>query len=1283
MPEASPRRLNEGERVKKLVPSNRIIMGSSKSWRSPGSLPTIFTYRQSLCIFIISGLISSALGQIQQSSSPAGESLTTASLAAILSSTDADGIGPSGSDGSSSGGGTTTEAQTIIDVQEGDRVKLECRFSAELAQKASTLYWIRTNRNGHDNVAIGETPYQAKYSVDYRPTEGVYDLTIQDATYDRDNGQFKCQMKEGGSGLELHSVTIGLTVLLEPSPPSLDPATPTATEGRLLNLTCSSLGGSPPPQIHWYNEANSKILDATLVQGRTKDDPTQSILSIMPTKEDDGTSFRCTVWNRALGEGNKMESKTAIFVNYFPRVTVGPENPLKVEKDDTAQLECTVDSKPSVSTVKWTRNGRYIDTHFKHTIPRVTLKDSGSYICSADNGLGQAGKAELQLDVLHAPIVTLPGRREAKEGEDLTIECEIVANPRPASIQWFKEGDESFHQNGPSLRLDGINAQHNGKYVCSATNYIQPTGKDKSMRVGNATIEINVRHQPGEAFITPEKPVAVDGKSVTLKCGANPPGYPEPSYRWWKEGTDGKTQSLGEEFVIDPVHLNTAGRYFCQPTNELGDGSVAGVLLEVHQAPKMITQLQPTIMKRAGDTGFHITCSAVGKPKPVVRWFKDGDEIHDFETNMFQMSTSEQEAMPNMAYNVLSTLKYIGPERISNNQLMPTDRGHYTCQFSNSVGQTETTMLLRIEHSPVVVHQHNKVAFDNGETAFITCRMQAYPAPRFDWSFGNNILSDQRMYETNLTALDDDIYESTLTIFKVTDNSYGDYICKGMNSMGAKRTIIKLQAKGKPDRPINVRPLYTNYDMITLTWDEGFDGGYNNTMFTVQYRKEGESAPRYKDCRYLNPCNLTTLEQHTQYYVRVKANNIRGESKFSREVTMATKVDVTLIPTPSQVHYAKTSKTASFQVVEEFFPLVAKIELENEDGSWTHYDEIALEGTVGEMAIESKTVNNLRVRLCLETNAVLCGAYADAQIVEVSPTLSSGSTPSWLIALIIILIVLAVMIMILVVKCCCCNRDTKAKAKERPNIVHATQPPPYSSYGLENKGVDTVKDTTDGPLKNNIYSVQNGGLDYNNASPQVFSQDQSNSNSANGGSVNSQDSLWNVKHGALDPYHPNNYNNINHADFVYDPALQSQLQQQHQQQQQHHHPHAQAHGFQGHDDYAHYPYPDEYLNERNQQYLMEQQQYGHMDSRQMQQPQMDGEYSPYGDVSGLPDPYIQQQSYNIQQQQHQHQQQQQQQQQHMGHHHPQHDIPQNFDDSQDDAEFSGGRGRRVIREIIV
>ena len=25
------------------------------------------------------------------------------------------------------------------------------------------------------------------------------------------------------------------------------------------------------------------------------------------------------------------------------------------------------------------------------------------------------------------------------------------------------------------------------------------------------------------------------GKKITLKCGSNPPGYPVPQYKWWKE----------------------------------------------------------------------------------------------------------------------------------------------------------------------------------------------------------------------------------------------------------------------------------------------------------------------------------------------------------------------------------------------------------------------------------------------------------------------------------------------------------------------------------------------------------------------------------------------------------------------------------------------------------------------------------------------------------------------------------------------------------------------------
>ncbi len=91
--------------------------------------------------------------------------------------------------------------------------------------------------------------------MDHRPSEGVYDLTISSASYDRDNGHFECRLVEGGTGRDLHSLDLDLTVLLAPSPPRVGPAGSgralVATEGRRANLTCSSVGGSPPPEILW------------------------------------------------------------------------------------------------------------------------------------------------------------------------------------------------------------------------------------------------------------------------------------------------------------------------------------------------------------------------------------------------------------------------------------------------------------------------------------------------------------------------------------------------------------------------------------------------------------------------------------------------------------------------------------------------------------------------------------------------------------------------------------------------------------------------------------------------------------------------------------------------------------------------------------------------------------------------------------------------------------------------------------------------------------------------
>jgi hypothetical protein len=106
-----------------------------------------------------------------------------------------------------------------------------------------------------------------------------------------------------------------LTVLLPPTTPQIEISAPTPTEGRPINLTCSSLGGSPPPQIKWYRVGASQLLDATILRGENRDEPTRSVLNLMPTKTDDGASFRCTVWNRALKQQNSLETETKIYVN--------------------------------------------------------------------------------------------------------------------------------------------------------------------------------------------------------------------------------------------------------------------------------------------------------------------------------------------------------------------------------------------------------------------------------------------------------------------------------------------------------------------------------------------------------------------------------------------------------------------------------------------------------------------------------------------------------------------------------------------------------------------------------------------------------------------------------------------------------------------------------------------------------------------------------------------------------------------------------------------------------
>ncbi|XP_032515238.2 hemicentin-2 [Danaus plexippus] len=1047
------------------------------------------------------------------------------------------------------------------DSREGDDVSMQCRFDLEpVAGESLTYYWVRSTSSGHDNVAIGNIPLETNYQINYAPSEGKFDLLVSNVTYERDNGRFECRVKAGGSGRTLHSQGHSLVVLTQPQPPILNPGPQAqAQEGRQLNLTCSSTGGSPSPYIKWYRDGSIHPLDAELIPGKTRFEPTLSILTLEPNRDDNGATFRCVVRNRAMKEGNQLEATVELSVNYFPRVEVGPENPLRVEIDGNANMVCKVDAKPKVNTVRWTRDGKYISNSFTHLIQGVTVQDAGKYICSADNGLGQPGENEIYLDVLYPPSVTVDSKTyEAEEGGNVEIRCEVSSNPDPISIEWTKEGRTDFRQKGNTLVLTRVDADMAGTYVCRAVNVIATSSGNKVEKAGMASVAVLVRHKPGRAYISPDHPIAQEGTGVTLTCSAKPPGWPVPQYRWFREieTVDIKPTVLatGNKYTIPSAHLGSEGVYHCQATNELGHSELATVNLEVYQPPRFQSKLQPHMIKNSGERNFSLTCVALGKPLPSVKWYKDNSEIRP-DANMYEVKT-EINKSSNAVYNIQSVLRFHGRARPSGDDLLPADRGVYSCSFENEVKKVESSMQLRIEHEPLSIKQQRKVAYDLMENAEISCRVLAYPKPEFQWYYSMNPsplqMSSDGHYEIITTTDENDSYLSVLIIRNIKSQDYGDYYCNVKNTLGGIRPQIRLQPKGAPEPPKNLSSQKVDATYVTLKWEEGFNGGLSSTKYFVLYRRvrsingepcavQGADEFDWKeyDCGRANPCNVTRLEQHNSYYFKVKAVNTKGQSNYSNEISVTTRVDK-ILP-PEQVSYDPRSSVVGFRVGPTCLPLMGVIENLVADG-WKVIETMPLrlsgvvsseqDTTLDQVTVGSRADRNsydpnirLRLKLCLQNNQNVCSEYVEAKIGPSITKEAVALTTGTMIALIIscVLIVMGFILFGLYCRCKCkeknkgSSKNYVVEAKRSPVDSPRNHPPPpyYPTTGMENKALESSMDVPsimeDSKYSSQPYGYHMPAQDIPPTDWNIQYLENNYANSNNGGSVNSQDSLWQLK----------------------------------------------------------------------------------------------------------------------------------------------------------------------------
>nr|XP_043067396.1 kin of IRRE-like protein 1 [Drosophila bipectinata] len=205
-----------------------------------------------------------------------------------------------------------------LDTREGVDLVLKCRFTEHYDSSDFTFYWARWTccPTLFENVAIGDVQLNSNYRLDFRPSRGIYDLQIKNTSYNRDNGRFECRIKAKGTGADVHQEFYNLTVLTAPHPPMVTPGNlAVATEEKPLELTCSSIGGSPDPMITWYREGSTVPLQSYALKGGSKNHYTNATLQIVPRRADDGAKYKCVVWNRAMPEGHTLETSVSLNVN--------------------------------------------------------------------------------------------------------------------------------------------------------------------------------------------------------------------------------------------------------------------------------------------------------------------------------------------------------------------------------------------------------------------------------------------------------------------------------------------------------------------------------------------------------------------------------------------------------------------------------------------------------------------------------------------------------------------------------------------------------------------------------------------------------------------------------------------------------------------------------------------------------------------------------------------------------------------------------------------------------
>ncbi|XP_070549515.1 basement membrane-specific heparan sulfate proteoglycan core protein-like isoform X1 [Ptychodera flava] len=431
-------------------------------------------------------------------------------------------------------------------------------------------------------------------------------------------------------------------------------------EGESVTLQCTVDANPAPYDVHWMS-GGQRIYDGT----------TYPLASA--NRSDEGTLV-CMAHNRFYDNSTAMgQESLELFVQYPPMVSTLPSAAIKEGANVT--LNCTVvEANPMNVSFTWTLNDGTTFTEPVVPLAGVTREFTGIHTCTGtntfyDNTQG-IGSADLDLDVQYGPEISFDSDvLRVKEGEFVTLECSVDANPAAYDVHWMRDGQRIY--DGASYPLGNAGRNDAGTFVCMAHNRFY----DNSTAMGQKSLELVVEY-PSTVTIALGQATVTKGSDLEMSCRAET-GSPDPYQLGLYQSNSSGTYEIevvsgatSAAFKIEDADVWRSGAYSCKAKTLFFDGSE----LETSSVDLSVIVLSPPVILNKAteqisvslDSEAILECIAEGSPIPKITWTDNVGEIRD--------------ALDSVDGNTItSTLTIPG---ISEQQL-----GIYLCEASNSAGR--------------------------------------------------------------------------------------------------------------------------------------------------------------------------------------------------------------------------------------------------------------------------------------------------------------------------------------------------------------------------------------------------------------------------------------------------------------------------------------------------------------------------------------------------------------------------------------------------------------------